>query len=60
MSMSVFDPSFCRLLPFHLHLCSCFKAMLLVRIYLNRPQLCCNLYLLEKKDQEMATLYLLD
>ena len=32
MSLWVFDPSFCRLPPFHLDLRGCFKAMSLVRI----------------------------
>ena len=33
MSLLVVDPSFCRLLPFHLHLYGCFKGMSLVRIF---------------------------
>jgi len=33
MSLLVFDSSFCCLSPFHLHLCGCFKAMSLVRIF---------------------------
>ena len=36
MSLSVFNPSLCRLSPFHPVLCHCFKATLHVRI-LPRP-----------------------
>ena len=32
MPLSVFNPSLCCLLPFHLVLCRCFKAMSLVGI----------------------------
>ena len=37
MSLSVFNPSLCRLSPFHLILCHCFQAMLHVRILPRRP-----------------------
>ena len=43
MPLSVFNPSLCCLLPFHLVLCRCFKAMSLVGInfYPNRASSVC-------------------
>ena len=44
MSLLVFSPSLCRLLPFHWVLCHSFKAMLLVGIYPNEASFVAYMY----------------
>ena len=59
MSLLLFNPSSCRLLPFHLVLCGCFTPMSLVgnftligpHKYLSRCKLINSMQLVEREDR---------